>query len=109
MCKYAQNNTNMNWDDLRLFLAVARNGSISGAAIKEELGASILPCFMGDSDPALERYSEPDPTYNLGLWILLHPDLKRTARVLTFRDHMINAINQKRDLFEGNCQQPCKK
>jgi molybdate transport repressor ModE-like protein len=71
------------------------------AAIKEDLGVSILPCFMGDADPALERYCEPDPAYNLGLWILLHPDLKRTARVLTFRDHMTSAINEKKDLFEG--------
>ena len=71
------------------------------AAIKEGLGVSILPCFMGDADPALIRYCEPDPVYNLGLWILLHPDLKRTARVLAFRDHMVNAIYEKRDLFEG--------
>jgi molybdate transport repressor ModE-like protein len=76
------------------------------AAIKEDLGVSILPCFMGDADPALARYCEPDPAYNLGLWVLLHPDLKRTARVLTFRDHMISAINEKKDLFEGKCPQP---
>lgn len=72
------------------------------AAIKEDLGVSILPCFMGDADPELERYGEPDPAYNLGLWVLLHPDLKRTARVLSFRDHMISAINEKKNLFEGN-------
>lgn len=67
------------------------------AAIKENLGVSILPCFMGDADPALKRYCEPDPAYDLGLWVLLHPDLKRTARVLAFRDHMISAINEKKD------------
>lgn len=71
------------------------------AAIREGLGVSILPCFMGDSDPLLERYSDPDPAFNLGLWLLLHPDLKRTARVLSFRDHMVQAINEKKDLFEG--------
>lgn len=75
------------------------------AAIKENLGVSILPCFMGDADPALKRYCEPDPAYDLGLWVLLHPDLKRTARVLAFRDHMISAINEKKDLFEGKCLQ----
>lgn len=73
------------------------------AAIREGMGVSILPCFMGDTDPLLERYCDPDPAYNLGLWILLHPDLKRTARVLAFRDHMVNAINEKKELFEGNC------
>jgi DNA-binding transcriptional LysR family regulator len=76
------------------------------AAIKEGLGVAILPCFMGDPDPELERYCEPDPAYNLGLWILLHPDLKRTTRVLAFRDHMAGAIKNKKDLFEGRCAGP---
>lgn len=72
------------------------------SAIREGLGISILPCFMGDTDPLLERYCDPDPAYNLGLWLLLHPDLKRTARVLAFRDFMSEAVNEKKDLFEGN-------
>ena len=74
---------------------------LTHSAISEGMGVSILPCFMGDADPLLERYGEPDPAYNLGLWVLLHPDLKRTARVLAFRDHMTKAINEKKDLFEG--------
>lgn len=75
------------------------------SAIREDLGVSILPCFMGDIDPLLERYCDPDPAFNLGLWILLHPDLKRTGRVMAFRDFLSEAINDKRDLFEGNCPQ----
>ncbi len=71
------------------------------SAIKEGLGVSYLPCFMGDADPLLQRYCEPDAQHDLGLWILLHPDLKRTARVLAFRDHMIRCIKEKQDLFEG--------
>lgn len=71
------------------------------AAIREHMGVSILPCFMGDTDPLLERYGDPDPALDLGLWVLLHPDLKRTARVLAFRDHMQQAIHAQKDLFEG--------
>ena len=77
---------------------------LTQSAIREGMGVSILPCFMADTDPLLERYCEPNPAYNLGLWVLLHPDLKRTARVLTFRDHMVQAINDKKDLFEGLCK-----
>lgn len=73
------------------------------AAIREGLGVSYLPCFMGDEDPLLERYCDPDPAHNLGLWVLLHPDLKRTSRVLAFREHMANTIIEKIDLFEGLC------
>ena len=75
------------------------------AAIREGLGISYLPCFMGDTDPLLERYCEPDPAHDLGLWILLHPDLKRTARVLAFRKYIANAINEKKALFNGDCPQ----
>jgi molybdate transport repressor ModE-like protein len=77
---------------------------LTQSAVREGIGVSILPCFMGDTDPLLERYGDPDPAYNLGLWVLIHPDLKRTARVLLFRDHMAQAIIEKKDLFEGNAR-----
>jgi len=79
-------------DDTLLTLSVIRQG----------LGVSYLPCFMGDTDPELERFCDPDLSHNLGLWLLLHPDLKHTARVLAFRDHMVNSIESERELFEGN-------
>ena len=71
------------------------------AALKSGLGVSILPCFMGDTEPDLERWREPDPAHDLGLWVLLHPDLRHTARVLAFRDHMVTAIGAQADLFGG--------
>jgi len=74
---------------------------LTQAALREGVGVSILPCFMGDPDPALARYSEPQPEWELGLWILLHPDLKRTTRVLAFRDHMTDAIKARSALFAG--------
>jgi DNA-binding transcriptional LysR family regulator len=74
---------------------------LTQAALQEGMGVSILPCFMGDPDPALARYAEPQPEWDLGLWILLHPDLKRTARVLAFRNHMVQAIEAQSALFAG--------
>ena len=78
---------------------------LTKAALREGLGVSILPCFMGDTDPELERYAEPDPQWDLGLWILIHPDLKKTARVLAFRNHMAEAIREQHDLFTGSGRQ----
>jgi molybdate transport repressor ModE-like protein len=72
------------------------------AALKQHIGVAYLPCFMGDSDPDLERFCAPDPQMNLGLWILFHADLKRTARVLAFRDYMVGEIKLKEELFAGN-------
>lgn len=71
------------------------------SAIREGLGLSYLPCFMGDTEPELVRFCDPDPSHDLGLWLLLHPDLRHTARVLAFRDHMIESIGVEKDLFEG--------
>jgi len=61
----------------------------------------IGPSSSHTLGPMIACYSDPDPALNLGLWLLLHPDLKRTARVLVFRDHMEQAILEKKNLFEG--------
>ena len=39
---------------------------LTQAAPREGMCVSILPCFMGDSDPALARYAEPNPAWDLG-------------------------------------------
>lgn len=72
---------------------------LTQAALREGMGVSILPCFMGDPDPRLVRYADPRPEWDLGLWLLLHPDLKRTTRVLAFRNHMMEAITAESSLF----------
>ncbi len=74
------------------------------AAIREGVGVSYLPCFLGDTDAMLERYCDPDSQHDLGLWILLHPDLKRTTRVTVFRDFMIQSIQEQQGLFEGTLE-----
>ncbi len=71
------------------------------AALKQGLGVSYLPCFMGDAEPQLERVCEPDAAHDLGLWILMHPDLKSTARVLAFREFILDAVKQQATVFEG--------
>jgi len=76
------------------------------AAIREGLGVAFLPCFIGDKYPELERYSEPDPSHDLGLWLLFHPDLKHTTRIIAFREHMSESINEIKYLFEGRKYPP---
>ncbi|QPC91863.1 LysR family transcriptional regulator [Mesorhizobium sp. INR15] len=76
------------------------------AALKQGLGLAYLPCFMGDSAEQLERFREPDPAHDLGLWLLYHPDLRRTKRVRVFREHMMARIRDQSALFEGRRPQP---
>lgn len=74
---------------------------LTTAALKQELGVAYLPCFLGDGDPELERFMPPAPQLDLGLWLLYHPDLRRTQRVRVFRDHMIEQMTAQKDVFEG--------
>lgn len=71
------------------------------AALEQGLGLAYLPCFMGDGNPALTRYQEPDPEFDLGLWLLYHPDLKRTSRITAFREHMLQEVAIRAAVFAG--------
>jgi len=75
--------------------------SLTLAAMKEGLGIGFLPCFLGDSDPDLARFREPEKQHELGLWLLYHRDLRNTKRVTLFREHMQHEIKQAVALFEG--------
>lgn len=75
--------------------------SLTIAAIREGLGVGYLPCFMGDRDPDLTRFHEPEEQHNLGLWLLYHRDLRNTKRVTLFRQYMQREIEGLRSLFEG--------
>ena len=75
--------------------------SLTAAALKEGLGVGYLPCFMGDSDPALVRFREPEKQHNLGLWLLYHRDLRNTKRVTLFREHMQQEIKVVAAAFDG--------
>jgi DNA-binding transcriptional LysR family regulator len=76
--------------------------SLTLAAMKEGLGVGFLPCFLGDSDPDLVRFREPEKQHELGLWLLYHRDLRNTKRVTLFRDHMQREIKQSTPLFKGS-------
>ncbi|MFT6734959.1 MAG: DNA-binding transcriptional LysR family regulator [Polaribacter sp.] len=78
---------------------------LTSAALREGLGVSYLPCCIGDTDPTLVRYCEPDPRFDLGLWILIHTESKHNARILVFRDYMISAIEKQQNTFTGKMKE----
>ena len=82
--------------------------SLTLAALKEGLGVGFLPCFLGDSDPDLERFREPESQHELGLWLLYHRDLRNTKRVTLFREHMKREIEAAKQLFEGGLANPAQ-
>lgn len=72
------------------------------AALKEGMGLGYLPCFLGDSDPSLIRFSEPESRHELGLWFLYHRDLRNTKRVTLFREHMVREVGKLSGVFDGS-------
>jgi DNA-binding transcriptional LysR family regulator len=55
-------------------------------------GVAVLPAFVGDLQPDLERITEPELSGEFGVHVLTHPDLRRSARVGVFMREMIASI-----------------
>ena len=72
------------------------------AMVRAGLGVSILPCYTGDLDPALRRL-RPAPLLDskFDMWVLYHPDARRTRRLRLFADYITDRIRSDVDLFEG--------
>ncbi|MEM9910968.1 MAG: LysR family transcriptional regulator [Pseudomonadota bacterium] len=53
-------------------------------AVKSGLGVAVLPSYLGEPYADLVRLDEPDKTVIWDLWLLAHPDMRRSARVHAF-------------------------
>lgn len=73
-------------------IELARNG----------MGLALLPCFLGDVEPDLVRVSGSEPILSNSLWVLLHKDLQKTAKVRVFVDFICKAIKKNKQLLIGN-------
>nr|WP_206022273.1 LysR family transcriptional regulator [Halomonas bachuensis] len=63
------------------------------AAARDGLGRAVLPCYLADAEPALERNGEPIPELATDLWLLTHPDLRRVARIRAFMAFLVEALS----------------
>ncbi|OAN75413.1 LysR family transcriptional regulator [Sulfitobacter sp. EhC04] len=57
------------------------------AAVRSGIGVAVLPCYLADACAELVRLGDPIDDVAVDLWILTHPDLRRTARVRAVLDH----------------------
>ena len=65
------------------------------------LGYIMVPTYVGDPDPRLQRLPEPALRHVADLWLLYHPDLRDNARVRAARRCTEQAIVANVDLFRG--------
>ncbi|KVM68846.1 LysR family transcriptional regulator [Burkholderia gladioli] len=82
---------------------VFRSDSVAGvvAAIHAGLGIGFLPCMHGDLVSGLVRISPVIPEVHDELWLLTHPDIRKSGRVSAFMRHCADAILRQRDFIEG--------
>jgi DNA-binding transcriptional LysR family regulator len=65
------------------------------AMIRTGLGVGVLPTFMEARHPELMPVSEPMPELAVPVWMLTHPDLRQTARVRAFMQHVGDAVAER--------------
>jgi DNA-binding transcriptional LysR family regulator len=71
-------------------------------AIRAGTGRGVLPCYVGDGHPLLERLTQPIPEIAAEYWIIVHRDLRRAACVRAVIDWMKALFAEQRDVLAGN-------
>jgi DNA-binding transcriptional LysR family regulator len=70
-------------------------------AVKAGLGVAALPMFLAGQDRTLVRLPPDGRTADREIWLLVHDDLRRSARVRAVMDHLIEMIEKGRRALEG--------
>jgi len=70
-------------------------------AICAGTGRGVLPCYVGDSHPLLERLTSPIPELAAEYWIIVHRDLRRAACVRAVMDWIRQVFAEQRELIAG--------
>jgi DNA-binding transcriptional LysR family regulator len=70
------------------------------AAVVSGLGVSPLPCLFGDREPSLVR-ALPHTVGAHDIWLVVHPDVKSSARVRAVMDYLTELVVSAAPLLSG--------
>ncbi|HJU20789.1 MAG TPA: LysR family transcriptional regulator [Stellaceae bacterium] len=70
-------------------------------AIRAGTRRGVLPCYVGDGHPLLERLTPPIPEIAAEYWIIVHRDLRRSACVRAAIDWVKAVFAEQRDIIAG--------
>ena len=65
------------------------------------LGTAVLPCFLGETEPGLVRVAPDDRVTTMDVWLVVHPDLVRVARVRLTLRHLEQVFSACSGMLEG--------
>ena len=73
-------------------------------AIRAGTGRGVLPCYVGDGHPLLERLLPPIPELAADYWMIVHRDLRRAACVRVVMDWVKQVFAEQWDVIAGAAQ-----
>ncbi|MEP4191667.1 MAG: LysR family transcriptional regulator [Sneathiella sp.] len=74
--------------------------------IREGTGIGHLPCFMGDTDPDLQRLPGSSLIPDNEIWALIHSDIRKNPRVRVLLDFIYKIFADYRSVLEGRRPKP---
>lgn len=71
-------------------------------AAQSGIGLAVLPCFLGDTTPGLQRLAFEGDMIEQEIWLVTHRNLAASARVKSVSEFLAKLFSQKRDLLTGS-------
>jgi DNA-binding transcriptional LysR family regulator len=68
--------------------------------VAAEGGIAVLPCFIGDTDPALIRVLD-EVVVTRSFWLVTHADTRKSARVAAFVEWLSGVVAAEQGLLSG--------
>jgi DNA-binding transcriptional LysR family regulator len=70
-------------------------------AVRSGVGLAVMPCYLADQDPRLQRVGGVLPEITTEQWLLVHRDLRALPRVRAVMDALVDLFQRHRHLLEG--------
>ncbi|MGO4618826.1 LysR family transcriptional regulator [Ensifer sp. 2YAB10] len=86
--------------DGRIVATITRPRSLLDLA-RAGAGCAVLPCFVGDLDPMLERAGEEIPALRHRQWIVMNNEDRHRREIRTVVDRMTKLLRSHADVFAG--------
>jgi len=71
-------------------------------ATRVGLGIAVLPHFLAAKDDALSQVSDPGCPTVRQIWLVMHPDVKRSPRVRLLADLLVELVDEAQVLLSGS-------
>ena len=81
--------------------ATATSANSVQVMLRNGMGIGMLPCYMGDTDPHLERVPGTELISDNTMWVLVHADIKENRRVRVLLDFLYEAMEGYKPVIEG--------